>query len=140
MADQTGSVAGDVAALDGSTTANVDEYLEEAGLKAKLSEASELRGVGMKLIAWLLILIGVSLALITLIAIITYPSQADTLKLVGKGSGGETPTAIETYRQLRDDWASTVKDLAQLLVVSLFVPLLATIIGHVFTRSSEQLN
>ena len=76
--------------------------------------------IGLEIARWLLLLIVLVLVLVGLFAWLTYP-------------GGGT---AETVVDVRREWFSNVKDLLQLLVVSMLVPLLASVIGFIFGRQT----
>jgi hypothetical protein len=75
---------------------------------------TQLRG-GLALARSLMVLIGLVLVLITVFAVFTYPGDVAT-------------------PENRTEWFTEIKDLVQLLVVSLLVPTLATLIGYIFSR------
>jgi hypothetical protein len=81
--------------------------------------ATQLRG-GLALARSLMWLIGLVLILIAVFAALTFPGKAATM-------------------EMRSEWFSEIKDLIQLVVVSLLVPILATLLGYIFGRgpSSE---
>lgn len=107
----------------------VDELADEAKLTAEeLDRERMLKGFEL---AWGLIgLIGLVLVFVGIYAVLTYPSPATAHDYFGSAA---TPAGL---RDLRDSWFSQVKDLLQLLVVSLLVPLLSTLVGYIFGRQS----
>jgi ABC-type spermidine/putrescine transport system permease subunit II len=86
----------------------------------------------MTIAGWLIVLIGIVLLLVALYAFMTYPHLQDIDGTVAAGS------EFDSYREYQAAWFTQVKDLLQLLVVSLLVPLLATVIGYIFGRQVEQ--
>lgn len=50
----------------------------------------------------------------------------------------DTAKAFDSYERLRTSWLNQIKDLLQLLVVSLLVPLVATVIGYIFGRREAE--
>jgi hypothetical protein len=97
---------------------SLDELAEEARFEA--SDASwrvtQLRG-GLALAKALLALIAFVLVFIGGFAALSYPGSKASL-------------------DVRTEWFSEVKDLIQLLVVSLLVPTLATLLGYIFGRQT----
>jgi hypothetical protein len=91
-----------------------------------------LRVVGKALAGWLIILTGSVLLLVALYAWMTYPHLGDIQGTVAAGS------ELDSYREYQAAWFTQVKDLLQLLVVSLLVPLLATVLGYIFGRQVER--
>jgi ABC-type polysaccharide/polyol phosphate export permease len=109
----------------------VDDLADDASLVAEdLNSQRIRRAFGL---AWGLIgLIGLVLLLVALFGLATYPD--DEIALVRAGPDEEATLAA--IQDLRDSWFSQVKDLLQLLVVSILVPLLTTLIGYIFGRSA----
>jgi hypothetical protein len=88
---------------------------DQAELKAQDWRTTQFLG-GLGLAKGLMWLIGAVLGLIALFAWLTFP-----------GNHGAA--------SLREAWFSEIKDLIQLLVVSLLVPILATLLGYIFGRN-----
>lgn len=107
----------------------VDDVADRSHLTASdLDRQRMLKGFAL---AWGLIgLIGLVLILIGIYAALTYPSPESAREYLGAAA---TPTDL---RALHDSWFSEVKDLLQLLVVALLVPLLATLVGYIFGHQS----
>lgn len=108
-------------------------HLEEVADQSKLTaqELDHERLLKGFALAWGLIgLIALVLILIGIYAMSTYPDASAAHDYLGSSA---TPTDL---RDLHDQWFSEIKDLLQLLVVSLLVPLLATLVGYIFGRQS----
>lgn len=88
--------------------------------------------IGFQLSIWILALIAAVLIGIGAFGLLTYPS-IDQISNAVK----DNTKAFEDYQQARAAWFSEVKDLIQLIVVSLLVPLLASVIGYVFGRREQ---
>jgi hypothetical protein len=97
---------------------SLEEIARDAKLEAHDWKTTQFLG-GLDLAKLLIKLIGVVLLLIALFAVLTFP-------------GKSAPAAV------RESWFSEIKDLIQLLVVSLLVPILATLIGYIFGRNEAQ--
>jgi hypothetical protein len=93
---------------------SIPELIESADLRAHDWKAIQFLG-GLQLAYAMIALIVLVLVLIALFAWLTYPGVRGTA-------------------QVRESWFSEIKDLIQLLVVSLLVPILATLLGYVFGR------
>ncbi len=108
----------------------IEEVADKASLSAEDLDSQRIRqGFGL---AWgLIALIGLVLVLVAIYAVATYPDIGSARAYFGRAA---SPSAL---RDLRDSWFSQIKDLLQLLVVSLLVPLLATLIGYIFGRQSS---
>ena len=117
-------------AEEGKGPLRLEEVAKEANLKAKdLDHARARWGVGL---AWgVIALIAFVLILIGIYALATYPDPMRSHEYLGKAADPEE------LRDLREGWFSNIKDLLQLLVVSLLVPLLATLVGYIFGRQSK---
>jgi hypothetical protein len=107
--------------------------LDEVDKTVPTAGEPSLRLIGFNLAMWLLILIGVVIAGIGVFAWVTYPSPESVAGIVK-----DNAKAFDDYQQARAAWFTEVKDLVQLLVVSLLVPLLATIIGYIFGRQEHR--
>jgi hypothetical protein len=93
---------------------------------------ADLAKLGLFIIYSLLGLIAIVLILVAADGAFTYPSEADVARA--------TPDPTKLFDNLalaRSTWFSQIKDLLELLVVSLLVPLVATVIGYVFGRRSD---
>lgn len=103
----------------------------EADPKGQGVREPSLRTIGRTIAGWIIILIIVILALVSLFAWFTYPRVRDVAGLV------EAERQLEAYREYQMAWFSQIKDLLQLLVVSLLVPLFSTVVGYIFGRQME---
>jgi hypothetical protein len=97
---------------------SLEEIASDARFEAHDWKTKQLL-VGLGLAQTLIRLIGGVLLLIALFAWLTFPG---------------THAAAD----LREAWFSDIKDLIQLLVVSLLVPILATLLGYIFGRNESQ--
>jgi hypothetical protein len=109
----------------------------------KIEEALEARGAGVKrrnllpligreLALYILGMMALVLVLVFLYAWLTFFTP-DSLR------GLVPPEKVyEAYREQRAAWFLEVKGLLELLVVSLLVPLFATVIGYLFGRSESE--
>jgi ABC-type spermidine/putrescine transport system permease subunit I len=100
---------------------------------AELNRLDRLRiKIGGWTVGAIISLIVVVLALVAAYAVATIPPElAEIHELEGKAG------ALEKYRQLRREWFGEIKDLLQLLVVSLLIPLVTTVIGYIFGRQAD---
>ena len=91
--------------------------------------------VGARLARWLVMLTAIVLLLISAFAWLTYPHANETRQLSAgcRASVELTCNLVEAQQQRVAAWFDDVKDLIQLLVVSLLIPLLATLIGYLFS-------
>jgi len=113
-------------------TVNVED-LEEATGAEKPSALERFRvRVGLQIAAAIFALILIVLVLIAIFAWQTFPDFAQLKELQPDGA-----KAAELYRSEREQWFTQIKDLLQLLVVSLLVPVLSTVIGYIFGRQAE---
>jgi ABC-type Na+ efflux pump permease subunit len=95
--------------------------------------------VGKYLAGGLLALTALVLVLIAIFAACTYPSAAETRTLAPTCKVEQTGCdLLENQDQRLATWFGNVKDLVQLLVVSLLIPLLATLIGYMFGGQIER--
>jgi hypothetical protein len=85
--------------------------------------------LGLKIVWGLLALVVLVLLLVSLFAWLTYPHAADY-----QGQAASVGGAVDEARRT---WFDDIKDLLELLVVSLIVPLVATVIGYIFGRQVE---
>jgi hypothetical protein len=113
------------------TSIDLDGVASKLGVDAQVLEAQRIQG-GFALAKWMLGFVGLVLTLIAVYAALTYPDPAMTKELVPDSS-----KRLAAYQDLREDWFTDVKDLLQLLVVSLLIPLLATLVGYIFGRQLE---
>lgn len=118
---------------------SIEQTAERASLSLDLTPLPRERlRTGARLAQWLLVLISVVLILIALFAWLTYPS-ADETKALGCRESAETMcNLLDAHHQRTSAWFGNIKDLIQLLVVSLLIPLLATLVGYLFGGQAEQ--
>jgi hypothetical protein len=86
---------------------------------------------GRTMAGWVILLICGILVLVSLYGWFTYPHLRDMVGMTEPG------TEVQSYREYQSAWFGQIKDLLQLLVVSLLVPLFSTIVGYVFGRQME---
>ena len=103
----------------------------EADVGARpLSAVERHRGrLGLRFAGLIFAMFVISLIFVVIVAVTSYPDIADYPP--GSASG---PGADRTYLEARQSWLSGVKDLLQILVVSLLVPMLSSLIGYLFGR------
>jgi hypothetical protein len=99
------------------------------GSKAKTIDLPRL---GLRIVVGLLSLVGVVLVLVALFSWRTSPSLSAYADVLGRNS-----SAVDAYKEAESTWFGQIKDLLQLLLVSLLVPLIATVIGYIFGRKAE---
>lgn len=80
-------------------------------------------------------IIGLILVVLCLVSLYAWRTAPPELSVLHELEGEET--ALATYRDLREAWFSEIKDLLQLLVVSLLIPLVTTVIGYIFGRQAD---
>jgi hypothetical protein len=85
--------------------------------------------IGLGVVIGLLVLIVLVLLLVAVFAFATYPEADEIRSTVEKKSNLHKALSDD-----RDGWISNIKDLLQLLLVSLLVPTLTTVIGYIFGR------
>ncbi len=86
---------------------------------------------GRTMAGWVILLICGILILVSLYAWYTYPHLHEMVGMTEPG------TELQSYREYQSAWFGQIKDLLQLLVVSLLVPLFSTIVGYIFGRQIE---
>lgn len=119
-------------ALDAAPTKSVESIKRDAlpgGSGASEVEKQKLL-IGGYVVGGLLILIFAILLLIAVYAWFTKPEIQEAKDLAPKNIAA-------TYKEQRTAWFTEIKDLIQVLVVSLFVPLLGTVIGYLFGRQQQ---
>ena len=89
--------------------------------------------IGFNLAIALLGLVAAVLVGIGIFGWLTYPTPS----AIG-GIVSDPTKRFDDYQQAQTAWFGTIKDLIQLLVVSLLVPLLATVIGYIFGRQQPR--
>lgn len=93
--------------------------------------------LGSRLAHWLLAIIVIVLLLIGAFAWLTYPSLEETRQMTARQcqvADIGSCNLVEVQQERVTVWFDQVKDLTQILVVSLLIPLLATLIGYLFSR------
>jgi hypothetical protein len=104
--------------------------------RGSVDEIGRLARLRVKIGGWtvggVIFLILVVLGLISGYAVLSMPPSFEELR------AAETQNPLETYKDLRSAWFGEIKDLLQLLVVSLLIPLVTTIIGYIFGRQTNQ--
>lgn len=91
------------------------------------------RGVlGYRIFKWLLLLVAVFIALLTVYGFLTYPKLADSRTLAGPNGD-----AVAAFRQARADWLSSVKDLGQIFLITPVLPLIGAVLGYIFGRNEQ---
>ena len=106
------------------------ELFEEADKAATGGDVS-LTEAGLKIVKWCLYLIVAVIIGIGGFALATFPTPDGIASLASPGTD-----KLDAYRQAQTLWFTQTKDLLQLLVVSLLVPLLASVIGYIFGRKA----
>lgn len=81
---------------------------------------------------WIVILILFAGAGIVLYAANSQPTLGDV-----KESGVAADQVFASFKEIRTAWFNEIKDLIQLLLVSLLVPVLTVVIGHIFGQQQS---
>lgn len=115
-------------------TVSIADIAEAAAASSGAATPALVR-VGYRLTIALLLLICAVFLWVLLYAWMTYPPSLGKVK---EFFPTDTAKAFDSYERLRTSWMSQIKDLLQLLVVSLLVPLVATVIGYIFGRREAQ--
>jgi hypothetical protein len=89
-----------------------------------------LRATGLRLTTQLLLLSAFVLILISMFAWTTFPETSAAIALAPSAD------TYSAYREMRTEWFGNIKDLIQILVVSLLIPLVASVIAS--TMSSQR--
>jgi ABC-type Na+ efflux pump permease subunit len=136
-ADDTGP---EPAPRDDQDQISLERVAEQQALSADLEPLPRARLLaGKHLAAGLLLLTAVVLVLIAIFAMLTYPSAAETRELAPACKAIQSGCdLLDAQDQRVATWFGNVKDLVQLLVVSLLIPLLATLIGYMFGGQIER--
>lgn len=116
----------------GSTAVDQVSY---SSLEGETGTPVPLEQIGLQLAKGLLGLIVLILLLVGLFAWLTFPDEP---LVVAAGSGIKADDLARVVDEARRAWFTQIKDLLQLLIVSLSVPLLTTVIGYIFGRQAEQ--
>jgi hypothetical protein len=114
-----------------TTPVSIAGLAGEADPKGLGVREPSLRTIGRTIAGWIIILITVILGLVSLFAWFTYPHIHDMAGITEAGR------ELESYREYQMAWFGQIKDLLQLLVVSLLVPLFSTVVGYIFGRQME---
>jgi hypothetical protein len=115
-------------------TLSIAQIADQASAASEAATPPLIR-VGYKLtIALLLLIVGVFLWVL----VYAWVTQPPSLSRVKEFFPMDTAKAFDSYERLRTSWLTQIKDLLQLLVVSLLVPLVATVIGYIFGRKEAQ--
>jgi phosphate/sulfate permease len=77
----------------------------------------------------LIVIAGIAVASV---AIATFPLSVTELKAAG------ATDALTLHNDLEEAWFNNVKDLAQIWIVALLVPLLATVIAYIFGKTTGE--
>jgi hypothetical protein len=119
----------DAAALEAAPTKTLDGIAREQLPREGGANEVEIKKltIGGNVLIGLLVLILAILILVALYAAFTKPEIQDAKDLAPNNMAA-------TYKEQRTAWFTEIKDLLQLLVVSLTVPLLATLVGYLFGR------
>jgi hypothetical protein len=112
----------------------IDAVAAESLPERGLNEPSLLPVLGFRLTIALIALIIFVFVWVALFAWLTYPPS---LEEVDRLMPTNADAAVDSYATLRTAWINNIKDLLQILVVSLLIPLLATVIGYIFGRQRE---
>jgi hypothetical protein len=96
----------------------------------------QLPWIGYRIFKWLLLLTAFVMFLIFLYAFFTFPDRA---AIVNGSWSTDTPfkTKLDAASAAQADWLASVKDLAQLFVITPLFPLMGAVIGYVFGVSRQ---
>jgi ABC-type spermidine/putrescine transport system permease subunit I len=89
----------------------------------------------------IMISIGVAVGILILIGVLFFiglnevEPTSPTLEELGSVVGNEN--AVQTYQQLREERFESIKDLLQLMVIALAVPMLAIVLGYFSERQPK---
>lgn len=129
--EQPVSVEDEAAAITEPQSASAKVSVEQA--TERLDEPKGLTRfrlqIGLGVLLGLLFLIVLVLGLVSWFAFETYPEVESVQSTVDKKSN-----LHKAVTEDRDAWFSNIKDLLQLMLVSLLVPTLTTVIGYIFGR------
>lgn len=91
--------------------------------------------VGYRIFKWLLTLVFVLFAILTVYGRWTYPSTEEVEGILLSTPGADKAAVAS---ELRADWLQRVKDLGQLFVLTPIFPMIGAVIGYIFgVRKSE---
>jgi hypothetical protein len=88
--------------------------------------------LGYRLFFTITVLLGALVFVVVLDAVLTWPRSGEVAGLLSGLPASDRAVAL---RQLRSDWHSDVRDVAQLLVIGPFVPILSAIVGYLLGRN-----
>ena len=110
-------------------------FRSQASLSEYLSKHpdAQLVWIGYRIFKWLLLLTVIVMVALGLYAVLTYPTTGEIRELLR--SGAPVADVSQLTNQMRSEWISNVKDLAQLFLLTPIFPLLAAVIGYIFGRS-----
>lgn len=109
------------------------DALEPTG--GDVEHQQQLTRVGFRLAGALL---GVIIFVFLWVGVYAWSSYPPTLERLGRLYPDQPDKAVDAYNAMRTSWTNNVKDLLQILVVSLLIPLVATVIGYIFGRRETQ--
>ena len=110
---------------------SIDELDNEVPPGARFKELP--RGVlGYRIFKWLLLVVAVFIALLTLYGFLTYPKLAYSQTLAGPHGD-----AVAAFREARADWLTSVKDLGQMFLITPILPLIGAVLGYIFGRNEQ---
>lgn len=93
--------------------------------------------LGKELVQWFLIGIALTIGLILVWAVSTYPGIDDVRELTALSPGAENIDAADTLRELRSEWLDSVTRISQTFVFGSLLPVVTTVIGYIFGRQDE---
>ena len=88
--------------------------------------------IGGGIVLGVIALIVIAAIAVAAVAIATFPPSVTELKTAGASD------ALSLRSDLEENWFNNVKDLAQIWIVALLVPLLATVIAYIFGRTAGE--
>jgi hypothetical protein len=91
--------------------------------------------IGFQLTIALLVLIAGVFLWVGVYAFFTQPPPLSELRQTFPND--DTTAVFDNYEKLQTAWFGQIKDLLQILVVSLLIPLVATVIGYIFGRRED---
>ncbi|MBK8075140.1 MAG: hypothetical protein IPK24_06120 [Kineosporiaceae bacterium] len=96
----------------------------------------QLPWIGFRIFKWLLLLVAVLVALISVYAWRTYPTDQQILTVLGsEASAAERLAGVAATRQA---WLSSIKDLAQISIFSSVFPAITGVFGYIFGVSKQR--
>ncbi|HJT91750.1 MAG TPA: hypothetical protein VJ777_07370 [Mycobacterium sp.] len=91
--------------------------------------------IGLYLFQLLAALVALSLVCLVLYGWLTFPRLGEVRKALGPNADVD---GLRSWQEMRGQWSSDLKDLAQLFVVTPLLPLLGTVIGYIFGRQIRE--